>query len=545
VLWGEELCWVSAAGGRRKETEYLLLHCIPTASLLRQLDRSAARGALLPLLGARGGEIAAERLQSVEKNWGPFVGPDGRLHLLYSPRPHVVLACDWAAAPPPAPAGEERLRCEGVHRAENPYFPASGPHVDLRGSSGAARLPPPAGGGGGSSSSSSSSSAEYVAMGHVRSNEQGTKYKFFLYRFAATAAGAGGNASFRLTGWSPFFQLTSSGSAAGFDYAHGVAVEAGGAGGAEGGVLEVAFGRSDESAWRLRVPLARALALLAGGPGAAAAAARPLEAAASGPAEPIPDDVFGRGAEAGLERGEAGVRGSGHPAAAAVRALAKRLRRGAGFDEYAAAAVEIGHMWANASQAAVRAARHCDAEAAGADDPASAAAAAAACAEGPAAAAAAADAEGAFWAYAALLVHENRNVFAAAARANAAADAAGRRRGGRRRGGRRGAKLEYDAALKAAMRGRLDGPVLDALRAEHDAAEAAAAPVYRRVQARINLGVALLNVGNRAGTPETFGPAYEESERLLEGAARLNPTHAEAASNLAAVRRSREARGAA
>ena len=80
-----------------------------------------------------------------EKNWGPLVGPDGRLYMVYSARPHAVLRRDWAAAAAGGGGGlgggAERLRCETVQRAENAYHPAAGPDVVLRGNSAAVPLP--------------------------------------------------------------------------------------------------------------------------------------------------------------------------------------------------------------------------------------------------------------------------------------------------------------------------------------------------------------------------------------------------------------------
>jgi hypothetical protein len=199
LVWRDDLCWASTACGNRKATEYMLFHCIGRRELWQQMALSRARGVLLPLLGARGGPILADRMQSVEKNWAPFAVGDA-LYIVYAARPFKVLRCDWRRADD---AGRDRpalLRCETAQ--QQPQADAGGPaapkaaegYSGLRGSSTAVQIPASAVAAGGGAE------PEFLALGHVRGGGGGNKYQSFLYRFAGAAP------PFRVLGFSPFFQ---------------------------------------------------------------------------------------------------------------------------------------------------------------------------------------------------------------------------------------------------------------------------------------------------------------------------------------------------
>jgi hypothetical protein len=109
--------------------------------------------------------------------------------------------------------------------------------------------------------------------------------------------------------------------------------------------------------------------------------------------------------------------------------------------------------------------------------------------------------------------------------------------------------LPFEDALRLASGGRLDPPVIGALRREVADADAAAAAsgdgptsIGRGAGARVNLAVALLRLGSYTADAAEYGPLYDESEALLLAALALKPEHAGAAANLAAVRNNRRLR---
>ena len=96
--------------------------------------------------------------------------------------------------------------------------------------------------------------------------------------------------------------------------------------------------------------------------------------------------------------------------------------------------------------------------------------------------------------------------------------------------------LSYAAALeRAVVRGEVDGAVVGAIRAELARVERVGGPVGHLANVRINLGVALMKHG-RVHSPAAGAGLYRECEGLLLAALRLDPGHAGAAENLAALR---------
>ena len=97
--------------------------------------------------------------------------------------------------------------------------------------------------------------------------------------------------------------------------------------------------------------------------------------------------------------------------------------------------------------------------------------------------------------------------------------------------------MSYSEALSLAMSGTLNNDILDVMRRENLLAEDSGSILYQ-VEAKVNLGVALLQLGNRSPEHSEYMRYYRESEDILLAALRLVPTDSSAQSNLMAVRKS-------
>ena len=103
------------------------------------------------------------------------------------------------------------------------------------------------------------------------------------------------------------------------------------------------------------------------------------------------------------------------------------------------------------------------------------------------------------------------------------------------------AQLSYAKALRLAQRNKVDRRVVNAMRVEHANSEESS-PVYHRVEVKVNLGVALMQLGNSVANPKEYSRIYDESESLFLSALILHPGNKGAEQNLAAVRKNRSLR---
>ena len=94
--------------------------------------------------------------------------------------------------------------------------------------------------------------------------------------------------------------------------------------------------------------------------------------------------------------------------------------------------------------------------------------------------------------------------------------------------------MSYGEAMQRAMQGQLDEFAVAAMRNEHDRAERAGHADHL-VSIKLNLGVALINLGNRAGLERAY-EMYRESEAMFLSAQALQPANELLARNLEAVR---------
>ncbi len=109
--------------------------------------------------------------------------------------------------------------------------------------------------------------------------------------------------------------------------------------------------------------------------------------------------------------------------------------------------------------------------------------------------------------------------------------------------------MSYAEAMHMARSGRVDDAVADAIRQEHAAVESngpgdPSDPDNRLLEIKVNLAVALMQLGNQAGVPAVYGRLYAESENVLLSALRLVPDHAGAEQNLEMLRKNRQLRQA-
>jgi hypothetical protein len=98
--------------------------------------------------------------------------------------------------------------------------------------------------------------------------------------------------------------------------------------------------------------------------------------------------------------------------------------------------------------------------------------------------------------------------------------------------------------LKLAQQGKVNRGVVNAMRKEHLKAEKSG-PIYYSVEVKVNLGVALLQLGNSSPDPHIYSPIYDESESLFLSALKLHPDHSGAKENLDSVRNNKRVRPSA
>jgi hypothetical protein len=231
LIWKQDLCWISSGGGWTKGPVYMMFHCIRLDSFISQMEQSARRKELLPLLHVRGGRILSDRQEVIEKNWSPFV-VNNTLFMTYSSVPHIVLKCDWGAE-------QHLLQCVTVQKLVTSisYEMIDSFRSDLRGSSTGLSLP---------------TGDEFISLGHVNIARRlrDLDYRFFFYSFQ------GETPPFRINAFSRLFRLpvTKTGS---FQYGHGISLDS--------DQLIVTFGVSDETSWYVKIPLVTVKAMLAQG----------------------------------------------------------------------------------------------------------------------------------------------------------------------------------------------------------------------------------------------------------------------------------------
>ena len=525
LVWRGRLCWIST--GKASESEYALFHCIGIDEFLHQMELSRQQGQLRPLLAARGGQILTEHFQQIEKNWSPFVVGDA-LYITYSTQPHVVLGCRWDAE-------EDRLRCKGVQWNQNPLQPAplnrdmnSHSQADLRGSSTAVPLP---------------GSGDYLALGHIKASLPNMQYLHYFYRFS------GEGPPFHMVGFSSYFALSPA-SIRGrepFDYGHGIALD--------GEDLIVTFGININSAWYMRVPLAAVLNLFEEDIGRDGYSLSLAEWAGATP-QKYPAVLFGRSIDANLADAGKALLHSPHPAARQFSSQFSRLHS-MGLDKYLLVSQESGAAFFNTSLVLLRRIDRCAEleEKTGANrfySPGWNV-----CAEAvPEWGQAVADAETAFWVRVTILAGENEVMETILGQELCGRAADGRCSSHvRQRPYKRGAVTErqicvpsstmsYKLAMRFAFSGKINQYVLDAIRREHADAEISA-PLYHRLNVKVNLGSVLLNLANAAESPAEYARMYEESKTLLLKALKLQPFNAAAKKNLEAVQKNRDKRGVA
>ena len=511
VEWRGDLCWVSAVSGR--DFEYLQFHCIGQERLAAQLERSRLRAAILPLLGARGGTILATHSTFKEKNWSPFV-VGNELYIIYSLRPYMVMACDWESGPTLA------LRCVLVQNTTSPAHETA--PTELRGSSAGVAL--------------SRTDDDFIALGHVST---GVGYRTFLYRFV------GDEPPFNLTAFSPLFDLPTDladgGGEHAFRYAHGLGLRA--------GELIVTYGVKDRSSWRVRVPLEEALPMLprhSRGPGQQRGDITALAVATPGE---YPPELFNQNLFSVLTSMVHTLNASGHPLAAQLERLLAMAARNSG-SWYEAAADELRSNWLLALVELQKADRdECLLQrmASVCNQPGGSWSLSHAVKQ------AQEEAEAASLAYFILVLRESTLLSSLARRGWGLAeqdDEPGGSKGSRPElwAGRTPppGKLSYDAALKRAVEGDIDSTVLEAMRQEDAALNLSAASgskiaAARLSEVKVNLGTALLELGNRA-KPAEYAALYQESEVLFLQALALVPDNEWAKQNLIILHRNRSLR---
>jgi hypothetical protein len=104
--------------------------------------------------------------------------------------------------------------------------------------------------------------------------------------------------------------------------------------------------------------------------------------------------------------------------------------------------------------------------------------------------------------------------------------------------------LSYAEALRMAQSGRMDNAVADAIRQELAVIESSGPgdlsdPNNRLLEVRVNLAVALMQLGNKAAV---YGLLYDESEAILVSVLKLVPSHSGAKENLERLRKNRQLR---
>uniref|UniRef100_A0A7S0M5W3 Uncharacterized protein n=1 Tax=Cryptomonas curvata TaxID=233186 RepID=A0A7S0M5W3_9CRYP len=498
------------------------------------MERSEWSQALLPMMHVRGGKIIAPHPRHTEKNWSPFVIGDD-LYFTYSTKPHIVMHCDWERK-------SGLLKCEVVQNVTS-YVHEAVPHlrgdIELRGSSTAVSL--------------TKDSSDFVALGHVHSYAWKEHYKFFFYRFSGTGP------PFRLTGFSPLFTLPlPAGSGHNGHYAHGLCLQS--------RDLLITYGVHDDTSWYVKVPANRIVSLFDGS-NLGEAQSEPFFLLTQKEPKEFPTDLFGKDMYSNLLEMEGSLRKSGHSIAAQYSAFLQDLEV-MSIQQYADEARKYRRLWLQAMSKVEQQEQQC------ADESSRAAlSGGGACLSPLEAQRAEDDAKCASWAYFSLLIHENRVLGKLDRRPleqtvenepaqddHGSYDFAGHESvspaggpGARDvdrpkltehspsvdRDSRPG--MSYDEALRRAMSGSLDGAVLEALRLEHMRAEREG-PGSRTAQAKINLGVALMQHANSLNYEEAYKPLYQESEEVLSAAVELEPGNEVAKRNLAAVRRNRAER---
>ena len=88
----------------------------------------------------------------------------------------------------------------------------------------------------------------------------------------------------------------------------------------------------------------------------------------------------------------------------------------------------------------------------------------------------------------------------------------------------------YANALQLAVQGDLSSQVLDALQKEHELADMSG-PSEHLLNVKINLGVSLLQLGNRVPEPACLAH-YKQARDLFTAALKLDPQHSLAIENL-------------
>ena len=88
----------------------------------------------------------------------------------------------------------------------------------------------------------------------------------------------------------------------------------------------------------------------------------------------------------------------------------------------------------------------------------------------------------------------------------------------------------YANALQLAVQGDLSSQVLDALQKEHELADLSG-PSEHLLNVKINLGVLLLQLGNRVPEPACLAH-YKQARDLFTAALKLDPQHSLAIENL-------------
>ena len=98
--------------------------------------------------------------------------------------------------------------------------------------------------------------------------------------------------------------------------------------------------------------------------------------------------------------------------------------------------------------------------------------------------------------------------------------------------------MSYFEALEQATSGNLSDEVLNAMRRESRRGSGTS----EQLQVKVNLGVALLQAGNRATKPADYNSLYQESEEIFLSVLAVDSGNEFAQENLAVVRKNRNIR---
>ena len=503
LIWKDDICWISSGGGWTKGTVFMLFHCVTLDSFLSQMDRSARRRKLLPLLHFRGGRIRSDREGGVEKNWSPFIVNDA-LFITYRSRPHVVMQCDWAAK-------QDAMHCKTVQDVSDINFKSALDEIkaDFRSSSTALLLPPP-------------NENEYLSFGHVMERD----YRHFFYRFQ------GQNPPFQITGFSPLFDLPFTNKSFRYryhsppfaniyprhqvQYGHGFSLES--------DKVIITYGVDDAEAWYVEIPLPTVKSMLDG---------QEISLSEYGSHE-FPTELFGKNFSEVFSDMISSMENSGTALAEDFLSFYKSIPNVTLHSCFSRISNQR-LVYLEAIQDLENLEDACGVSFGGAAEPSTCE-----------------DlnlrldtALSAFWAYATILSTENsilENIFEniqqdilnAASQSNLIPDQETSTGPGILE--RESSDiLPYPEALQLAFLGETSQMIVDSMLQEHHKAEKNNAE--NLIDIKINLGVALLRLGNQMTDPGSFSRLYQQSELILSSALSMHPGHSMVEGNLEAVQR--------